>query len=329
MYCKNCGNELDQDSIVCLNCGFAKGTGEHYCPNCGQSVDEGQYLCLNCGKIVQDNSSKVTEEDTTKPKNNEHFDYTQYRDKIKNNILLSLIGQGISLVLIISILFIPIFKCKYKPKSLEELDSVKVETVEDFSEFLKTGTIDKNFSLFEDYTSVIQELIGRTKSDSTEKLSKDEKLMRDMLLLSDAIFPIFVLVMAATAIAMILIQLKSTVDDFMNLDNTTMLKCTQIKKTGSENKKKEKFFKKHLILCFLIYIVIDIFFVKMYNNIFQSLVPGNLNIFYDRYVSSITAINGSVIFVFCMLVAYLYIQARKNNGEKALVLEITQKEYDN
>ena len=49
MYCKNCGNPIDPNAAVCLNCGVAKGTGISYCANCGQPVAPGAAVCTNCG----------------------------------------------------------------------------------------------------------------------------------------------------------------------------------------------------------------------------------------------------------------------------------------
>ena len=49
MYCKNCGNAIDPNAAVCLNCGCAKGTGLSYCANCGQPVAPGAAVCTNCG----------------------------------------------------------------------------------------------------------------------------------------------------------------------------------------------------------------------------------------------------------------------------------------
>ena len=52
MYCKNCGNPIDPNAAVCLNCGVAKGTGMSYCANCGQPVAPGAAVCTNCGFAI-------------------------------------------------------------------------------------------------------------------------------------------------------------------------------------------------------------------------------------------------------------------------------------
>lgn len=49
MYCKNCGNEMDDKAAICVKCGCATGTGSAYCPNCGQPTVAGAAACTNCG----------------------------------------------------------------------------------------------------------------------------------------------------------------------------------------------------------------------------------------------------------------------------------------
>lgn len=52
MYCKNCGKEIDPNAAICVQCGFAKGTGDKFCGNCGSEVDAGATVCLKCGYAV-------------------------------------------------------------------------------------------------------------------------------------------------------------------------------------------------------------------------------------------------------------------------------------
>lgn len=49
MYCKNCGNSMDDKAAICVKCGCAAGTGTSYCPNCGQPTIPGAAACTNCG----------------------------------------------------------------------------------------------------------------------------------------------------------------------------------------------------------------------------------------------------------------------------------------
>lgn len=49
MYCKNCGNVIQQGAAVCTNCGVPVGQGMNYCNNCGNPVQPGQAVCMSCG----------------------------------------------------------------------------------------------------------------------------------------------------------------------------------------------------------------------------------------------------------------------------------------
>lgn len=56
MYCKNCGNPMDERAAVCINCGYAKGTGENFCMSCGQPLNPNAAVCLSCGVAVHKRS---------------------------------------------------------------------------------------------------------------------------------------------------------------------------------------------------------------------------------------------------------------------------------
>ena len=49
MYCKNCGNLMDNQAAFCVKCGVAKGMGNNYCQNCGRPVNPGAVACTMCG----------------------------------------------------------------------------------------------------------------------------------------------------------------------------------------------------------------------------------------------------------------------------------------
>ena len=49
MYCKNCGNLMDDQAAFCVKCGVAKGMGNNYCQNCGRPVNPGAVACTMCG----------------------------------------------------------------------------------------------------------------------------------------------------------------------------------------------------------------------------------------------------------------------------------------
>lgn len=55
MYCKNCGNTMDDNAAVCINCGTLKGHGERFCINCGTELKPGSAVCTACGFSTNSN----------------------------------------------------------------------------------------------------------------------------------------------------------------------------------------------------------------------------------------------------------------------------------
>ena len=49
MFCKNCGEALNENQAICLKCGVAVGNGKSFCAHCGAPVNEGAAVCLACG----------------------------------------------------------------------------------------------------------------------------------------------------------------------------------------------------------------------------------------------------------------------------------------
>ncbi len=53
MYCKNCGESLNDNQAICLKCGVKVGDGTAYCANCGQTVNANADYCMNCGVAIK------------------------------------------------------------------------------------------------------------------------------------------------------------------------------------------------------------------------------------------------------------------------------------
>ena len=47
MFCKNCGQPMDDMAAVCVHCGVQKGMGYNYCQNCGAPVAPNAAVCTN------------------------------------------------------------------------------------------------------------------------------------------------------------------------------------------------------------------------------------------------------------------------------------------
>lgn len=53
MYCKNCGEIMNDNQAICLKCGVKTGEGNSFCHNCGNAVMENAEVCLNCGVALK------------------------------------------------------------------------------------------------------------------------------------------------------------------------------------------------------------------------------------------------------------------------------------
>ncbi len=53
MFCKNCGEAMNDNQAICLKCGVKTGEGNGYCANCGGSIDPNASVCLKCGVAVK------------------------------------------------------------------------------------------------------------------------------------------------------------------------------------------------------------------------------------------------------------------------------------
>ena len=58
MFCKNCGNQMDNLAVICTKCGVAAGTGSNFCPNCGQQTTQGALVCINCGAALNQTAQR-------------------------------------------------------------------------------------------------------------------------------------------------------------------------------------------------------------------------------------------------------------------------------
>ncbi|MBR5459495.1 MAG: NINE protein [Clostridia bacterium] len=53
MFCKNCGETMNDNQAICIKCGVKVGDGNKYCANCGNELPENADVCLNCGVAVK------------------------------------------------------------------------------------------------------------------------------------------------------------------------------------------------------------------------------------------------------------------------------------
>lgn len=63
MYCKNCGEVINDNQAICVKCGVKVGEGNSYCYNCGNTIDPNATVCLKCGVAVKNNANYLNGQD--------------------------------------------------------------------------------------------------------------------------------------------------------------------------------------------------------------------------------------------------------------------------
>ena len=63
MFCRNCGQPMNDNQAICLNCGVEKGKGVNFCNNCGNPVAPDAKVCLTCGVAVNNTANNLNGQD--------------------------------------------------------------------------------------------------------------------------------------------------------------------------------------------------------------------------------------------------------------------------
>lgn len=89
MYCKNCGNEMDDLAVVCVSCGVAKSDGKDYCFNCGNSVNPDADFCTQCGTATNNKQGQTGNQQFN---NSQNVYGQEHKSKLAAGILGILLG---------------------------------------------------------------------------------------------------------------------------------------------------------------------------------------------------------------------------------------------
>ena len=58
MFCTNCGNEIADNTVVCVKCGVPVNTEKKFCPGCGCAINSNQAICVKCGISLETTKGK-------------------------------------------------------------------------------------------------------------------------------------------------------------------------------------------------------------------------------------------------------------------------------
>lgn len=63
MFCKNCGEAMNDNQAICIKCGVKVGEGNAFCANCGNALPENADVCMNCGVAVKKQNGDLNGQD--------------------------------------------------------------------------------------------------------------------------------------------------------------------------------------------------------------------------------------------------------------------------
>ena len=49
MHCRNCGNKVAEQAVMCTSCGVPPRRGNKFCQNCGSETNPAAEVCTKCG----------------------------------------------------------------------------------------------------------------------------------------------------------------------------------------------------------------------------------------------------------------------------------------
>ena len=63
MFCKNCGEQMNDNQAICVKCGVKVGDGSLYCANCGKDISPNADVCTNCGVAAKKQNEYLNGQD--------------------------------------------------------------------------------------------------------------------------------------------------------------------------------------------------------------------------------------------------------------------------
>ena len=95
MYCKNCGEKLNEGVNFCFNCGFKSGEGQGYCDRCGVKVNSA--TCNNCGNVIEGyneelNRNTYNNQGYSNNYNNQNYNSNYVAKRPKSRVAAGILG---------------------------------------------------------------------------------------------------------------------------------------------------------------------------------------------------------------------------------------------
>ena len=60
MYCRNCGQDVAEQAVMCVSCGVPPRNGNKFCQNCASETNSVAEICIKCGVRLTDRTQDVS-----------------------------------------------------------------------------------------------------------------------------------------------------------------------------------------------------------------------------------------------------------------------------
>lgn len=259
-----------------------------YCKNCGGKIEPGQKFCANCSAAVTVSSDECP------------TIVTKYKPQIIKISVLALCMQILSLLLVVTLLFLPIYT------STPELDDI--QDLDELGEVLKNdGKL--NFSLWDEITLIFDALFP----DEGEK-AENGGFPSGMAILGLIFFLIelFVFVLLLFEIGS---EICKQIKNLCNADVSALLRYDEIKKT--ETIQKVSSAQRMTALDIIMFVIIDVVI-----SLVGRQIDGFTDVNFYRHMMDISGVSGYVAVVIILSVILFIIRSITKKSEEDMYLSI-------
>ncbi len=285
-----------------------------FCQKCGKELPEGSATCPNCNfEFKRDIDNEKQNKDLKASKNE---DYKKYVEKNKRIKIFAIASQIFSLFIIFSLIFLPIYTCKYEA-TLNDLESI-----DKFESIIKNdGFVIENFSAYDDMVKLIAISKAVMNSDKDSTTNSIESTLNIAILLEAGLMLIFEMLIALGILISMIIQIYQTCRELCDINIQTMLKFNELSKSGV-NSSKENVFKKQSIFNLVIYAILDILYTKIITllsdiKIFDTNTSARI-----RYMQNFTGFSSFVFIIIFLVLGYILTSSIKKKEEKGMLVDI-------
>lgn len=271
-----------------------------YCNNCGRKIEHGQRFCPNCSPA----KTEGDDDDVYVPMQSGGAE--KYKPHVVKLSVLALCAQAISLLLVVALLFLPIYTCT--PSDMDAIQNL--EDVEEL--FLNDGKL--NFSLFDEITLIMGAIIPGEGEDSDNGFSPEMFMVLDM-----GLFALLQVIMMILLIIPLVITTFEQISNLRNADDYALLRYDEIKKTGT-SQIKPSFWKNQTALSIVLYAIFDVIYTKAFGGLFSGIV----GVGFYRYMIDFSGVSIYASVVIILAMALFVVKNVSKRAEKAMHLSIAK-----